>query len=129
MTVYTFLELSALLTGQYQLVQDPVINALSKPTADQYLRQLSGVFPERLPKLMSAYERLSATTPKPPINDQLLTQLRAEQDFKDHEFVAKQIVNLWYFSQFKTQDDPNAPFLDGGFYDRGLVWPTIKAHA
>jgi hypothetical protein len=85
--------------------------------------------PAQLAKLLVAYQRLAAAAPKPAIDDQLLTKLRADPDFKANEFVAKQIVNIWYFSQFKAVDDPAAPFLDGGFYERGLVWPTVKAHA
>lgn len=123
------MELSALLTGQYQIVNDTTIKTLSESTADEYLRQLRAVFADRLQKLLDAYQRLAAVTPKPALDDVLLNKLRAEQEFKDHEVVAKQIVNIWYFSQFKSVDDPNAPFIDGGFYERGLVWPTIKAHA
>jgi len=124
-----FLELSALLTGHYNLVNDPEDKALAMPVADEYRRQLMAVFSARLPPLLEAYKILASATPKPPIDDTLLQKLRTTQEFKDHELVAKQIVNIWYFSQFKAADDPAAPFLDGGgFYPEGLVWPLIKAH-
>ncbi len=123
-----FMGLSALLTGQYQIVNDPVVRKMNESTADEYLRLLKGVFADRLQKLLDVCQKLTSTTPPPPLDDALLAKLRAEQDFKDQEFVARQIVNIWYFSQFKAVDDPNAPFIDGGFYERGLVWPTVKAH-
>ena len=121
-----FMELSALLTGRYNIVTDPVDKTLSEPIAKEYQRRLMGVFSARLPTLVGAYKPLASTTPPPPINDALLATLRATQEFKDHEFVAKQIVNIWYFSQFKADESPN--FLDGGFYEEGLVWDLIKAH-
>jgi hypothetical protein len=123
-----FMELSALLTGHYNIVNDPEDKALSTPIADEYRRRLMAVFSARLPPLLEAYKTLASATPKPTIDDALLQKLQATQEFKDHELVAKQIVNIWYFSQYKAVDDPAAPLLDGGFYEEGLVWPLIKAH-
>ena len=126
--ITAFLELSALLTGRYSIVTDAEDRILSEPIAKEYQRRLMAVFSTRLPLLRDAYKALASATPKPPIDDKLLEKLRAKQEFKDHEFVAKQIVNIWYFSQFKAEDTPTAPFLDGGFYEEGFVWPLIKAH-
>jgi endonuclease YncB( thermonuclease family) len=126
--ITAFLELSALLTGRYSIVTDTEDRILSEPIAKEYQRRLMAVFSTRLPLLQDAYKALASATPKPPIDDKLLEKLRAKQEFKDHEFVAKQIVNIWYFSQFKAEDTPTAPFLDGGFYEEGFVWPLIKAH-
>ena len=119
-----FVKLSALLTGQKSILEDEELN---KPIADEYRRRLMAVFSTRLPPLLEAYKKLAAAPP-PPTYDALLAALQATPEFKDHELVAKQIVNIWYFSQFKAVDDPAAPFLDGGFYEEGLVWPLIKAH-
>ena len=120
------MELSALLTGMYKIL-DPVDNQLNASTADEYLRRLMGEFPEALPKLLTAYERLASVAPKPDIDDALLTKLKAEPEFAEADvaFVAKQIVNIWYFSQFSTS---SGSMVDGGLYERGLVWPLIKAH-
>jgi hypothetical protein len=126
--ITAFMELSALLTGHYQIVKDPVERELSLSTADEYLRRLSGEFPERLSKLLNAYQKLVSTVPPPELNDALLAKLRAEPEFAANELVAKQIVNIWYLSQFRAVDDDNAEFIDGGFYERGLVWDVIKAH-
>ena len=62
-----FMELSALLTGLYKIVNDPEVKLLNESTADQYLRLLMGEFPERAPELLAAYQRLAAVTPKPAI--------------------------------------------------------------
>ena len=123
----TFMELSALLTGLYKIVNDPEDKQLNESTADEYVRRLKGVFPGPLPKLLAAYARLASIVPKPAIDDVLLEKLKAEPEFADPEvlFVAKQIVNIWYFSQFNT---PSGSMVDGGLYERGLVWPLIKAH-
>jgi hypothetical protein len=123
-----FLELSALLTGIPRIATDPQEKILSRSTVDEYFRRLSAEFPDGLAELVSAYQRLAEVSPRPAIDDALLAKLRAELAFKSNEFVARQIVNIWYFSQFRATDDENAPFIDGGFYERGLVWPVIKAH-
>ena len=123
----SFMELSALLTGMYGIVVDPEHKQLNESTADEYLRRLTGEFPVALPKLLLAYDGLASAAPKPAIDDVLLGKLEAEPEFADPDvvFVAKQIVNIWYFSQFNTASGST---VDGGFYERGLVWPVIKAH-
>lgn len=118
-----FMELSALLTGLY----DKLLNATDeyKHIGEEYARRLHGTFPERLPELLDAYKTLGSVNPKPSINDNLLAQLRTEPAFIANEFVARQIVNIWYFSQFL---DETNELIDGGFYENGAVWPLIKAH-
>jgi hypothetical protein len=122
-----FMELSALLTGVYGIASDSQNKPLNESTADEYLRRLTGVFPGPLPKLLAVYERLASILPKPAIDDALLGKLKAEPEFADPDvvLVAKQIVNIWYFSQFNT---PSGSMVDGGLYERGLIWPLIKAH-
>lgn len=121
-----FLELSALLTGLYDtLLNDPEDRALNMPIAEEYTRRLKGTFPVKFPALLDAYKTLATAIPKPPVDDALLANLRGTQVFKDNEVVAKQIVNVWYFSQFKDEKDV---LIDGGFYERGEVWSRIKAH-
>ena len=122
-----FIELSALLTGLYDpLLNDPEDRVLNAPIAEEYARRLKGTFSQKFPALLDAYKALVAADPKPPIDDVLLAALRATQAFKDNEIVAKQIVNVWYFSQFN--DETGSRVIDGGFYERGAVWPVIKAH-
>ena len=121
-----FMELSALLTGLYDpLVNDPEARNLNAPIATEYARRLRGTFNEKFSALLGAYTALATENPKPPIDDALLDQLRATQEFKDNDIVAKQIVNVWYFSQF---NDEAGTVRDGGFYERGYVWPLIRSH-
>jgi len=121
-----FMELSALLTGLYDpLLNDSEDRVLNEPIAKEYARRLRGTFPVMFSALLDAYKALATVAPKPPIDDALLDKLRAIQAFKDNEIVAKQIVNVWYFSQF---NDETGTLIDGGFYERGVVWPVIKAH-
>jgi hypothetical protein len=122
-----FMELSALLTGLYEpLLNDPEDRVLNRPVAEEYARRLTGTFPQEFPALLDAYKALASADPTPPIDDALLTRLRATQAFEDNKIVANQIVNVWYFSQFN--DKSGAHHIDGGFYERGAVWPVIKAH-
>ena len=122
-----FRQLSALLTGVYGIASESPDKQLYESTADEYLRRLMGEFSAPLPKLLDAYQRLASANPPPDIDDALLGKLKAEPEFADPEVVsvAKQIVNIWYFSQFNT---PSGSMVDGGLYERGLVWPLIKAH-
>jgi hypothetical protein len=124
---HAFMELSALLTGLYDpILNDPEVSELNKPVAEEYARRLKGTFSQEFPALLDAYKALATVQPKPPVDDVLLAKLRATQAFQDNEIVAKQIVNVWYFSQFN--DRSGAHHIDGGFYERGAVWPIIKAH-
>jgi len=122
-----FMELSAVLTGLPSIAnaQD---KPLRVPIAAEYARLLRGVFADRFDKLIALYKLVAAGDPKPGLDDALLARLCNGQDFKDNEVVAKQIVNIWYFSQFKPSDEPTAPLFDGGFYESGAVWPLLKAH-
>ena len=122
-----FMELSALLTGLYDpLINDREDRTLNMPVAEEYARRLKGEFPQRFPALLDVYKALATASPKPPIDDVLLAKLLATPVFTANEIVAKQIVNVWYFSQFKDTTDTR--LVDGGFYERGAVWPIIKAH-
>jgi hypothetical protein len=122
-----FMELSALLTGLYgQLLHDPEGLAANSHIAEEYARRLRGTYPESFPALLDAYKTLVTVDPKPPVDDALLAKLRETPQFKDNkELVARQIVNIWYFSQF---NDESGEVLDGGFYEHGAVWPIVKAH-
>jgi hypothetical protein len=127
--ISAFMQLSALLTGHYEIVATDVARALNRPVAEEYVRRLNSSYPDRLRKLLDAYKDKATGTPPPKIDDRLLAAFEKTKEFKAHEFVAKQIVNLWNFSQFRAEDKPDAPFVDGGFYERGLVWPHVSAHA
>lgn len=125
--VTAFVELSALLTGLYdQLLNDPEDSALNRPIAEEYARRLRGTFPVKFPALLDGYSALATANPKPPVDDTLLAAFRATATFTNNVIVAKQIVNVWYFSQFN--DEAGTHLVDGGFYEEGAVWSLIKAH-
>lgn len=125
--VTAFVELSALLTGLYDpLLNDPEDSALNRPIAEEYARRLRGSFPVKFPALLEGYRALATANPKPAVDDVLLAALRATAAFTNNEIVAKQIVNVWYFSQFT--DEGGTHLIDGGFYEEGAVWPLINAH-
>ena len=82
--VIAFIELSALLTGlKKRLIDDPEDRVLFQPIAAEYQRRLLAVVPEELKKLLAAYKLLASATPKPPINDALLSALQATPEFQD----------------------------------------------
>jgi hypothetical protein len=62
------MELSALRAGVYAIASDSQNKPLNESTADEYLRRLIGEFPERLPKLLDAYDRPASALPKPAFN-------------------------------------------------------------
>ena len=123
-----FLELSALLTGLKAIELTGMKKVLNMPAAELYRRLLTAAFGAKLVALLAAYKALADVVPKPAIDDTLLGALKVTPAFqtKEIEFVARQIVNIWYFSQYKETAD--GPFLDGGFYERGFAWELIKAH-
>jgi hypothetical protein len=124
--VTAFMELSALLTGKYNIVNDREDRLLFTPIAGEYARRLRAVLPETV-KLIDAYKVLASANPKPQIDDALLAKFMATAEFIAHKFAATQIVNVWYFSQFfDAGAKPHT--IDGGFYERGMIWPIIKAH-
>lgn len=122
-----FMELSALLTGLHaQLLNDPENRALNEHIAGQYARRLRATFPKAFPALLDAFSALVAGDPKPPIDDVLLAKLRETPAFKDNkELVARQIVNVWYFSHF---NDSTGEPIDGGSNERGAIRRPTKAH-
>lgn len=121
-----FLELSTLLTGlRDDILDDPVERALNEPIAAEYARRLRGTWGAKFAELLGAYKLLADVLPKPPIDDALLAALKATPEFTANETVARQIVTVWYFSQF---NDDAGKLVDGGFFERGAVWPRIRAH-
>jgi len=126
-----FLELSTILTG----LTDPGFHSgteerlFNDQTLTEYARRLRGTFPDKFQALLDAYKTHGDVQPKPLLNDALLDSLRATQVFKDNEIVAKQIVNIWYFSEYSDEAGAaSGALIDGGFYERGAVWTVVKAH-
>jgi len=102
---------------------------LNEPLAGDYWRQLFSAFPEELPRLIAAYRRVNPEGKNEPLGDALLQRLQGTREFEKHRFVARQIVNIWYLSQFNSDERPaKSEVVDGGRFERGLVWTLIKAH-
>ncbi len=120
----TFKALSAALTGIVSLsTLEP--NSLRETIAKDYLHRLKEQFPDFL-GLLELFDS-KASTPDP------LKALITDAAFKDKfESMAKQVVNVWTLSQIRieTADKKGdaAPAVDAGYFEKGFIWPAIKAH-
>jgi hypothetical protein len=75
--------------------------------------------------LEKVYKALVSRGAAPKVDDALLKRLKATPEFVSrNQLLSKQIVNIWYFSQF---NDSAGTLVDGGVYERGYVWAVIKA--
>ena len=110
-----FLELSKLLTGIKELDED-----LANEYYHQYLQQKFGI---DLDELMGIYRKVAAE-PRP--IEALVERIK---DNSQLLHVAKQIVRIWYISQFKESFDPAVETqIYAGHWKNGLLWDIIKAH-
>ena len=123
---HDFMELSAVLTGLHGLVTDPMLYELHQSTAEEYWRRLRAVFPDEISALVEAYRRVNPATRRQVVSDAVLQRLQATPEFRSNVFAARQIVNIWYLSQFDVESKDDPPVTDGGFYERALIWPLIK---
>ncbi|HEV8693861.1 MAG TPA: hypothetical protein VGQ93_06710 [Lysobacter sp.] len=114
----TFLALSKVLTGIDSLADDTV--------AKDYFHRLKEQFGADFVALLTLYDSKSGM-PDP------LAALLADAGFKDTiESIAKQVVNVWMLSQYRVETADKkgdaAPASDAGYFEKGFVWPAIKAH-
>lgn len=115
-----FLALSSLLTGLTSLkTLDPL--SIDSRMARDYLRLMKEQFGPGFDALLTIY-RAVAAGPDP------LKALLQDPGFSAEpvDTAARQIVNLWLLSQYGGAGKP--PDQDGGFYEKGFVWPAIQAH-
>jgi len=115
-----FLKLSSLLTGLPSLEKlDP--QSVESRMARDYLRLMKEQFGPGFDALLAIF-RTVATSPEP------LKALLQDPGFANEPVstAAKQIVNLWLLSQYGGPG--KLPDQDGGFYEKGFVWPAIQAH-
>jgi hypothetical protein len=120
-----FLALSSLLTGLPGLQRlDPL--SVEGRMAKDYLRVMKEQFGPGFDALLSIY-RAVAAKPDP------LQALLQDPGFVTEPVetaiatAAKQIVNLWLLSQYGGAG--KLPDQDAGFFEKGFVWPLIRAHA
>lgn len=62
-----------------------------------------------------------------------LAALIGDPSFKDSiASMAKQVVNAWLLSQYRIESPgktgDSAPAFDTGYFEKGFIWPEIKAH-
>ena len=114
-----FLGLSSLLTGLASLKTVDPSSVESRMAAD-YLRLMKERVGSGFNALLAIY-RNASTAPDPLavlVNDAAFTG--------DAELAARQLVNLWLLSQYGGPG--KLPDQDGGFFEKGFVWPSINAH-
>lgn len=115
-----FLALSALLTGLSSLGKPDSLSVESRMAKD-YLRLIREQFGAGFDELLAIY-RSVGSSPDP------LAGLLNDPRFQGTaEAAARQIVNIWLLSQYSTVG--GLPDQDAGFFEKGFVWPEIKAHA
>ena len=116
-----FLALSSLLTGLASLkTLDP--SSVENRMARDYLRLMKEQFGPGFTDLLTIF-RSVAGAPDP------LQALLNDPRFQAEpvETAARQLVNMWLLSQYGGAG--KLPDQDAGFYEKGFVWPAIKAHA
>ena len=91
--------------------------------ASEYLRLLKDRFGPGLDALLTLF-RAASFQPDP------LASLTQNAAFTGPaETAARQVVLLWLLSQYQVIDETGkSTDLDGGFYEKGAVWPLIRAH-
>jgi hypothetical protein len=115
-----FLALSSLLTGLASLTKLDPLSVESRMARD-YFRLMKEQFGPGFESLLVLYRGVAAK-PDP------LSALLQDPAFKsDVETAARQLVNLWLLSQYGAAG--KLPDQDAGFYEKGFVWPAIRAHA
>jgi hypothetical protein len=121
----TFVALSHALTGISALATiEP--KSLTETIAKDYLHRLKEQFGGDFVALLTLYDAQSGM-PDP------LQALLADPTFKDSiESIAKQVVNVWMLSQYRVETTDKkgdaAPAFDAGYFEKGYIWPAIKAH-
>ena len=109
-----FFALSQLLTGQ---------ESLERKVSDAYLGRISAVYPEALPALVATFRNVAGALDP---GDALMSELDQHQDQAE---VARQLVTVWYTSQFTRPDKSADPPGTVAQYQSALLWEVIHAHA
>jgi hypothetical protein len=111
----SFRQLSSLLTG---------VECLDERVAEHYRSLVLTRFgPGHLDEILAAYDEAAGA----PCPLERLTKLLAADRSGRLAAVAKQIVKLWYFSQFNDPDQ-GGRLANAGLHARALAWPLVKAH-
>src|SRR5262245_24524026 len=115
-----FLALSSLLTGLPSLKKlDPL--SVESRMAKDYLRLIKEQFGPGFDALLAIYRTVATGA------DPLKALLQDPGCKLDVAATTRQIVNMWHRSQYGGAAG-KVPDQDAGFYEKGFVWPAIKAH-
>jgi hypothetical protein len=115
----TFLALSKLLTGLDSLEQDLV---------EGYYHTLVNQFGPLVDEVLGVYKSVLGD-PTIAQNAQLSTIINRTKSDEKLTHVLRQIVRIWYVSQFKASSDPNDKTqIYAGHFEKGWLWRVIKAH-
>src|SRR5262249_33663831 len=108
-----FFALSKLLVGE---------ESLDREVSDAYLGRIRSAYPDACSALLTTFRSLAGT---PDLGDALLTELEQHPDQAE---VARQVVTVWYTSQFTKPDKSIDPPGDVNQYGSALLWTVIQAH-
>jgi Membrane bound FAD containing D-sorbitol dehydrogenase len=108
-----FFALSKLLIGE---------ESLDREVSDAYLNRINGAYRNALRSLLRTFHDLVGT---PDLGDALLTELEQHPDQAE---VARQVVTIWFTSQFTKPDKSTDPPGDVNQYRSALLWQVIRAH-
>jgi hypothetical protein len=108
-----FFALSKLLIGE---------DSLDREVSDAYLNRIESAYPDALSSLLATFRDLAGT---PDLGDALMTELEQHPDQAE---VARQVVTVWYTSQFTKPDKSSDPPGDVNQYRSALLWQVIRAH-
>ena len=97
--------------------------SLDRDVSDAYFKRIRSAYPDALPALLTTFRDLAGS---PDLGDALLAQLAQHKDQAD---VARQLVTVWYTSQFTRPDKSTDPPGDLIQYRSALLWKVIRAHA
>ncbi len=84
--------------------------------------RIERAYPNVVPPLLTAFRALASA---PDIGEALMTELEQHQDQAE---VARQVVAVWYTSQFTRPDKSTDPPADVNQYRSALLWKVIRAH-
>jgi hypothetical protein len=107
-----FFDLSKLMTGE---------DDLDRNLSDAYLSRISAAFPAT-PALLATFHSLAGTSD---LGDALTAELELHPDQAE---VARQVLTVWYTSQFTRPDKSTDPPGDVNQYRSALLWRVIRAH-
>lgn len=115
----TFFALSKLLTG---------IDSLETDLVESYYHILENQFGSLIDEVLGIYKSVTSNSSIAQ-TAHLTTIINRTKSDEKLTHVLRQIVRVWYISQFKASSDPNDKTqIYAGHFEKGWLWKVIKAH-